>query len=466
LEALKAFSVGQKAHHEKGPVAALPYFQRAIELDPNFAMGYRAVGGTYSDLNDVGRASEYYTKAFQLREHASEREKLRITAGYYEDVTGQLDKAAQTFQEEIDSYPRENGGYDLANVYSEQGQYEKAVEISEQAVRLAPDYVGWYENLANYALALQRLDKGRQIIRETQARKMDAFGFHSALYALAVIGADSPAMAEQQQWFAGKPQFQHFGWAFASETEGYAGHLGQARELMKRAVDSSVRADDKENSAVWQAIAAQREAAYGNESEARRMAAEALKLAPASPGAESEAALAFALAGDTARAESIAQDLGKRFPLHTQMQSLWLSAIRAQLALDKKNPGAALNALRAATPIELGAIPFVLNASCLYPTYVRGEAYLAGGEGRAAAAEFQKILDHSGIVWNCWTGALARLGVARANALAAKTLQGADADVAHAGALDAYKDFFTLWKDADQDIPILKQAKAEYVRLH
>jgi hypothetical protein len=158
----------------------------------------------------------------------------------------------------------------------------------------------------------------------------------------------------------------------------------------------------------------------------------------------------------------LAQDLTKRFPLDTQIQSLWLRAIRAQLALDRKNPPDALNGLEAAGPIELGQINFLANISCLYPTYIRGEAYLAAGQGSAAAAEFQKILDHSGIVWNCWTGALAHLGVARANALQSRTSQGDDADAARIRALAAYKDFLTLWKDADPDIPILKQAKTEY----
>jgi hypothetical protein len=230
-------------------------------------------------------------------------------------------------------------------------------------------------------------------------------------------------------------------------------------------VDSAIRADSKENGAIWQAIAAQREAAYGNPAEARQSGSEALKLAPASQGVGVEAALAFAMAGDAARAESLAQDLGKRFPLDTQMQSLWLPAIQAQLALDKKNPAVALNALQTGSAIELGQIGFVANISCLYPTYVRGEAYLAAGQGSAAAVEFQKIIDHSGIVWNCWTGALAHLGVARANALQARTSQGADADLARSRALAAYKDFLALWKDADPDIPILKEAKAEYAKL-
>jgi eukaryotic-like serine/threonine-protein kinase len=251
----------------------------------------------------------------------------------------------------------------------------------------------------------------------------------------------------------------------SADTDAYGGRLRKARKLTERAVESAIRADSKENGAVWQATAAQREAAFGNPAEARQAASEALKLAPASPGVEAEASLAFAVAGDIERAKSLAQDLEKRFPLDTQMQSLWLPAIRAQLALDKKNPAHALSGLPAASRIELGVFLFVDNMSCLYPTYVRGEAYLAAGEGGAAAAEFQKIPDHSGIVWNCWTGALAHLGVARANALQESALQEADADAARSRALAAYKDFLTLWKDADPDIPILKEAQAEYAKL-
>jgi tetratricopeptide (TPR) repeat protein len=225
-------------------------------------------------------------------------------------------------------------------------------------------------------------------------------------------------------------------------------------------VDSAIRTDNKEAGAGYLADAAVQDAAFGNAAQARQTAEEALKLAPASRGVEREAAIAFAMAGDTARAESFAQDLATRFPLDTQMQSLWLPTIHAELALDKKNPTLALSALQAALPIELSD-----DDSCLYHVYVRGEAFLAAGQGSAAAAEFQKILDHSGIVGNCWTGALAHLGVARANALQARTSQGADADAARVRALAAYKDFLTLWKDADPDIPILKQAKAEYAKL-
>ncbi len=171
------------------------------------------------------------------------------------------------------------------------------------------------------------------------------------------------------------------------------------------------------------------------------------------------------MAGDAARAESLAQDLNKRFPLDMQMQTLWLPAIRAQLALNRKNPALALSILQTDSAIELAQINFVANLSCLYPTFIRGEAYLAGGRGKEAADEFQKIVDHSGIVWNCWTGALARLGVARANVLQAKTSLGENGDAARVRALAAYEDFLALWKDADHDIPILKKAKAEYAKL-
>jgi tetratricopeptide (TPR) repeat protein len=470
LEALKAFTMARKAVNEKGAAAALPYAQRAIELDPNFAMGYEVVGNDYASLGELGRASDYFAKAFQLREHASEREKLSIAANYYQNATGELDKAAQTYQEEIESYPRYFAAYgNLGNVYGAQGQYEKAVEVTKKSVRLAPERLAAYESLANHTLALQRFDETRQAIHDGQGQRLDNFILHNALYALAFLGADSAAMAEEQQWFAGKPE-ENFGLSLASDTDAYAGHLGKARELTKRAVDSAIRADSKENGAIWQAIAAQREAAFGYAAEARQSAAEALKLVPNSQGVEVEAALAFAIAGDTAKAESLAQDLGKRFPLDTQVQSLWLPAIQAQLALNKKNPASALTALRAATSrVELGTVSFVCNISCLYPTYVRGEAYLAAGQGKDAAAEFQKIIDHSGIVWNCWTGALAHLGVARANALQSRTLQaqgqGAEADLARTRALAAYKDFLTLWKDADPDIRILKQAKTEYAKL-
>ena len=468
LEALQAYSLARKVDIQKGTAASLPYFQRAIQLDPNFAMGYSSVSAGYYSLGEIGRASEYLTKAFQLRVHASEREKLAITADYYENVTGELDKAAEAYQEQIDSYPRDASGYgNLGASFALLGQHEKAVELTKQSIRLAPDRVFLYTNLANFALALQRFDETRQMVREGQARNVDDSASHNTLYALAFLAADAGAMADQLQWFAAKPDSENWGLALASDTEAFAGHAAKARDLAKRAAESAARADNKEGGAIYLANAALQQAAYGNAVEARQSAAAALKMAPASQGAEAESAIAFAMAGDTVRAESLTQDLGKRFPLDTQMQSLWLPAIQAQLALDRKNPATAVTSLQAtvASPIEFASIPFVNNISCLYHVYIRGEAYLAAGQGKAAAAEFQKILDHGGMVWNCWTGALAHLGVARANTLQSRTSQGADADAARVRALAAYKDFLTLWKDADPEVPILKAAKAEYGKL-
>jgi eukaryotic-like serine/threonine-protein kinase len=465
LEALKAYSLGQRADREQGPSAALPYNQRAIQLDPNFAMGYMAVGGDYFSLAEPGRASEYMTKAFELRDHASERERLALTANYYLNVTGELGKAAQAFQEEIESYPKNSAAYlNLGVVYAELGQHEKSAELTRQELRLNSDNVAPWDNLANAYLALQRFDDARTTIRSAQARKLDDYITRGALYALAFLTSDSADMAEQRQWFAGKPE-ENYGLSLDSDTEAYAGHLRKARALTRQSVDSAIRADSRENGAIWLENSALREAAYGNVEEARQAAMEGLKLAPASQGVKSEAALALAMAGDTSRAESLAKDLDARYPLDTQMQMLWLPAIRAQQALNRKNSVAAVQTVPSDAPFQLGQITFATNISCMYSTYVSGHVLLAAGQSVSAAAQFQKILDHNGLVWNCWTGALAHLGLARANAQQAKISKGADADAARVRALAAYKDFLVLWKDADADIPILKQAKAEYAKL-
>jgi eukaryotic-like serine/threonine-protein kinase len=465
LEALKAYSLGNKIFRVSGSSEALPYHQRAIELDPNFAFGYAAVGWDYDIMGQLGRAREYFTKAFQLRDHTSERERLSITADYYFNVTGELDKTAQTAQETILSYPSSGPYLLLGSVYESQGLFDKATETYRQYLQLYPDDSAPYGDLLNSLLASHRFDEALHAAQEAKARKLDDLVLHNALYGLAFLRKDSQAMTEQRQWFVGKSE-ENVGLSLESDTEAYGGHLSNARELTKRAVDSAIRADSKETAAMWQEIAAQREAAFGNSLDGKQEAAQGLKLDPDSQGVEAEAALAFALAGDAGQAESLAQDLNKRYPLDTQIQTLWLPAIRAQLALDRKNPGEALADLReTAPPAEFGSISFVANVSCLYPTYIRGEAYLAARQGEQAALEFQKILDHNGIVWNCWTGAIAHLGVARANAVLAETSRGTDANAARVRALAAYKDFFALWKDADADIPILRQSKAEYAKL-
>ncbi len=459
LEALKQYSLGMKAVREKGPAAALPYGLRAIELDPQFATAYEAVGLEYTDLGELGRSTEYLTKAFELRDHASEREKLEIASSYYRSVTGELDKAVQTYQQEIEAYPADGLVYnELAGIYGIQGEYEKAVDEELNSLRLAPDDVAAYSNLASWQIALQRYPDAQQTIQSALARKLDSDALHLSLYGIAFATGDSKAMDEQATWLESKSEFENEGLGLESDTEAYHGRLLKAQELTRRATDSAIHNDNKEGGALWEGFAAAREAMVGNGAEARQNAADALKLAPASRGVQIEAALALALMGDAPQASAITEDLARRFPLDTQVQSIWLPVLRAQLALDKRNSAEALALLPSgarASRIELAAIPFLPNVSCMYSAYVRGQAYLSAGQGNAAAGEFQKIFEHKGIVWNCATGALAHLGLARALVLTGDKER----------AMRAYSDFFTLWKDADPDIPVLKEAKAEYAKL-
>jgi tetratricopeptide (TPR) repeat protein len=287
---LKAYSVGLKTSKEKGVSDAVTYYQQAIELDPNFARGYLSLGNSYAALGETGRASEYITKAFQLRDHASELEKLSITSDYYASVTGELDKAVQAYKELLTSYPHDYRAHvGLGTVYAAEGQYENAMEAYSEALRLEPDSIGAREGVANSLLALQRFDEVLKTIH--QARTFEgSLVFHENLYAIAFLRGDAASMVEQQQWFAGKPE-ENLGLALASDTEAYGGHLGKARELTKRVVDSAIRADSKETGAIWRANAALQQAAYGNSAESRQAAAEALKLAPASQGVGVEARL-------------------------------------------------------------------------------------------------------------------------------------------------------------------------------
>jgi eukaryotic-like serine/threonine-protein kinase len=471
LEALQAYSLGWKVSSEKGNEGAVPYFQHAIELDPNFAMGYRAVGIGYSALGEVGRAADYYKKAFDLRQNADEREKLLISAVYYRHVTGELGNAARTYEEMVEIYPRDTDAYNnLGTAYSSEGEIEKAAAATRQAIGLAPDRFNSYYNLTTYLIALHRFDDARQTIKDAQTRKLEADSNHINLYALAFLAGDSAAMLREFQSSMGKPEVQDSALSLASDTEAFAGHLSKARELTQRSVDAAIMADNKESGAIWWENEAVREAAFGNFAESRKAAAAGLKIAPSSPGVMVEAALAYAMnsenKADNAQAQSRAASLDKTYPLDTQMQSLWLPAIEGQLALNRGDSADAIHRLQnALPPIEYGSFTFLNNVSCLYHTYVRGQVYLAAGQGAQAAAEFQKIIDHNGIVWNCWTGALAHLGIARANVLQMKTAAGVDADAARVRALAAYKDFLELWKDADLDIPVNKQARAEYAKL-
>jgi tetratricopeptide (TPR) repeat protein len=472
LEALKAYSRGAKAAGEGRDAAALPYFQRAIELDPGFASAYVDLGVAYGNLGQTARAREYISKAFASRERTSEREKVGITTSYYDLVTGEMRNSGQAYQEWIDNYPRDPAPYvSLSFVRLQEGNYAECAELNRQALRLRPNYVIAYENMGSCLMNLGRLDEARKTFAEAMSRMLDDSGLRLGLYDLAFLAGDTQGMASQAAWFQGKPDLQHVMIAAEADTEAYGGHLARARELTRRAVDGAVSADNPEAAAGWRLNAAMREAAFGNAAEARRETQAALKLAPDSRDVGLQAAFAGAWAGDEVGARRLAADLKKRFPLDTIVNSYWLLTIEARIKLAEKNPAAALDRLQTlSSPFE--SAPTISNGADTYPApvYTRALAYRAAGQGREAAAEFQKILDHPGIVVNCPSGALARLGLARAYAVVAGlSRHGGNGGIkpplqpdALAKARGAYQDFFILWKDADPDISILKQAKAEY----
>lgn len=467
LEALKAYSLGLKTSDEKGPAAALPYDLSTIQLDPSFAMAYRAVGLDYSNLAQTGRASEYLSKAFALKDRASEREALIIEADYYFLVTGELQKAAQTFQKITAIYPRDEAAINnLGSVYEQLGQFEKSIELERQAIAINPDAVNAYENLANDYLALGRFEDARKTIATARSRGLDDYVLHLTLYALAFLSKDSKALADERTWFSSRPDAEPYGLALAARTEAYQGQLKLARETGHRAINAALHADYKESAGIWQASEAIRDAAYGDLPTAKREADDAMRLEPGNQAVEILAALAFARAGDVARSEGLQQDLNQRFPLDTNIQFYWLPTIEAQVALAQKDPARALDLLQKTVSMEYSGIPFELNISCLYPTYARGEAYLMSGQGQAAAGEFEKLLQRPGIVWNCWTGALAHLQAARSYSAVESAANTKESELARAKARADYQDFIELWRDADPDIPPLRQAKAEHAAIH
>jgi serine/threonine protein kinase/Flp pilus assembly protein TadD len=448
LEALQAYSLGRKAMAGSDWTAAVPLFQRAIRLDPNFAMAYARLGTSLSNRGETILGAENARKAYELSEQVSEREKFYIESHYYHYATGNLDKARQVYELWALTYPRDwTAPINLRVIYSDFGNYDKSLAEARETVSLDPNALS-YTNLVSSYLSLNRLEEARAIADEAQAKKFDSPSLRNELYGIAFLKNDVAGMAQQVAWSAGKPGVGDQLLGLEADTAAYSGRLGQARDLSRRAVVSATRAVEKEVAAEYEADAALREALFGNPAEARERVAAALGL---SNGGHVQfvAALVLALAGDAVHAQALADDLGNRFPEHAIIQFNYLPTIRAQLALSRKDSLKSIDVLQAAGPYELS------SSGALYPVYVRGEAYLAAHQGSAAAVEFQKILDHRGIVLNEPIGALSHLLLGRAYAM-----QG---DAAKARA--AYQDFLTLWKDADPDIPILIAAKSEYAKL-
>ncbi len=453
LEALKALSMGITTFRTKGNSESIPFYKRAIELDPNFAVAYGSLGLTYGNLQQPSLAAENIRKAYDLRARVSEREKYRIEALYYSYVTGELEQASQVYELWNKSYPLDaippgNLGY----IYTELGQYEKALAKTEESQRLEPDVVGYF-NLMGIHLALNQPDEAQKALNQARAAKFEGEVLHWGMYLLAFFRGDSAEMRRRVEWAAGKPGSEDLLLDTQSNTEAYFGRLAKARDYSRRAVDTAVRSDSKETGAFRQVSSALREAEFGNLTDAKQGVVKALSL---SPGRDVKllSALTLARAGEAARARAIADELERAQPTDTMLKIYWLPAIRAAAELSAHNSSQALIDLEATNPYELGQPP-QFQWGTLYPAYLRGEAQLMARNGPAAAVEFQKFIDHRGIVVNYFVGALARLGLARSYALSGDT----------AKAKAAYQEFFTLWKDADPDIPILKEAKAEYAKL-
>jgi len=453
LEALRAYSLGWRIRFAKGDTAALPFFKRAVELDPDFAIAYRAMSVIYSNLDEIGRAAENARKAYELREKVSDRERFSIEAFYYLTATGELEKAAKAYELWQQTYPREYIAYvNLAFVSGALGNLEKQLEEDREAMRLEPNAAVNYDALGATCVRLNRLDEAEVVYRQAEERKLESEGLLGGRYQLAFLKGDPAQMAQLISAAMGKPGTEDLLLAAQADTEAWYGRFKNARELTRRAMDSAQNNDARETAATYQVSAALREVESGNREQARAEADAAVKLAP-NRNVRSMAALALAQAADSAGAEKLAAELNKTFPLDSLVERYWLPTIRAAVALERKDPHRAVGLLQAASTIELGQ-PAEVNV-ILCPVYLRGEAYLMLRDGNAAVAEFQKFINHRGLVGNFPWGALARLGLARAYALQGDT----------AKARTAYNDFLTLWKDADPDIPVLKQAKAEIAKL-
>ena len=449
LEALKAYSLGWNKRSEGRHTESLPFFQRAVELDPNFAMAYANISNVYSNQNQPERAVDNIRKAFELREKVSERERGSIERGYYWNVTGETEKVARSLELWQQTYPSDYAAYNALGVlYRRLGNSEKALEQAREAMRLAPNATENYGNLGNNYMDLNRLDEAGAVYKEAEERKVGhGEGWATDRYVLAFLKGDEAQMAQWASSVTGKRGDEYFMLGVQSNTEAWYGRLKNARELIRRAMDSAERNDAKELAALYQVAIALFEVDTGNRKQGLADVHAAMKLAP-NRSVQELAAVALARAGDPAAAERLADELDKTLPLATLVQRYWVPVIRSAVALQRKDPSRAIERLQVVGDLELAS-------NRLFPAYLRGEAYLMLHDGNRAAAEFQKFIDHRGKVKNLPGGALARLGLGRAYAM--------QSDPTKARA--AYQDFLTLWKGADPDIPILKQAKAEYVKL-
>ena len=456
FEALKAYSLGTKNWNEKGEIKAIPFLKQAIELDPSFAAAYNSLGVIYEILGEHGKSVENLTKAFQLRDRVTEPERFLISTNYYLLVTGEIEKGTQACDLWAQAYPRDPSPHlHLGYAYAALGQYEKAIAETLESIRLNPDSSVSYANLIQDYAIQNRLNEATAAYQEAFKRAPDFVLLHQCMYAVAFLQRDTAEMERQAKWAVGRPGAEDVLWSYQSDTEAFFGRLNRAREFSRRAVESAQRNNQNETAAVWQLNDALREAEFGNAVRAHAQTAAALDMA-SNRGVEILGALVLAMTGGSALARTKSDDLEKQLPDDLLLNRYWLPSIRAAVEINRHDPSKAIELLNPATPYELGAPPPSPEfGALLYPAYLRGQAYLLLRKGSEAAAEFEKLLDHPTLVVSNPLFALAHVGLARAYVL------GGDRAKARA----AYQDFLTLWKDADPDIPILKEAKAEYEKL-
>jgi eukaryotic-like serine/threonine-protein kinase len=449
LEALKAYSLGRKVFFTKGNAAALPFLERAVELDPNFAIAHRALGQAYGNLTQRGRMESHLRKAYELREKVSERERFYIEANYYWSGTGELEKAIPAYELWRQTYPRDYALYvHLGVIYASLGNLEKALEEAKESVLLEPNVENNYGNVSNGYIFLNHLDQAEMVLEQAREHGFESEYTLALRYDLGFLKRDRARMEQAMAAAAGKPGIEYTLLAKQASMQAWYGRWKDFRQSTGRAMESATRNNAAETAAFYEAKAALIEVEAGNTKQARADANAAIKLAPNSD-VLAMAALALALAGDTAAAEKLVAELDHTYPVNTLMQRYRLPTVKAAVALQRKQPQRAIELLQVASPLELGADGWLL------PAYLRGKAYLMLHQGNAATSEFQEFMDRWGLVRDFPWAAFARLQSARAFRLSGDKTK----------AKIAYQDFLTLWRDADPDIPILKQAKVEYAKL-
>jgi len=448
LEALKAYAAADGMRNSGGEAESIPVFQHALELDPNFAMAYARLSAIYANLGEEDRAVEAARKAFDLRGRVSDRERFYIDDHFYTE-SGDIEKDREDLELAIRAYPNDASAYaNLALEYDlYYGQFDKAIQFGNEFSRLEPAAPFGYAHTAGSYMALNRLEEARSTLQRAVDAKADNLFIHQQFYQLAFLTADADGMQRQMKWAEGKPS-EYLLLTEAANAAAAHGQMQKAEELIQRSVQVSDRLGFKETTADTKANWAFIQAGVGNAAKARELAAASSSLAHGRSNLVPGSA-AFAISGDGSRAQSITEELGQRFPNDTLLHSVGIPSVVALTELNRKAPEQAIEALRAATPYELG------SSQGLFPIYIRGLAYLQAKRGPEAVAEFQKIVDHRGIDPTGVEHPLAKLGLGRAYVITG--------DAAKARA--AYQDLFALWKDADPDLSILKEAKAEYAKL-